>query len=83
MEHFLKRFNVSNKKQTEIKELILEALNKLINSQLIHPQFKIIKKNGSVIQNTKLTPRLITESRVIYLEEIVHYKDLFNKFEVG
>ena len=85
VEDFLKPFNVSNKKQTEIKELILEALNKLINSQLIQPQFKIIKKDGSVsvIQNTKLTLRLITQSRVIYLEEIVHYKDLFNKFEAG
>jgi hypothetical protein len=46
--------------------------HELINSQLIQPQFKIIKKDGSVIQNTKLTPRLITQSRVIYLEELVH-----------
>jgi len=37
--------------------------------------FDKLKKDGSVsaIQNMKLTPRLITQSRVIYLKEIVHY----------
>jgi len=48
VENFLKRFNVPNKKQTEIKQLILESLNELINSQLLQSQLKIIKKDGSV-----------------------------------
>jgi len=80
VQDFLKLFNVPNKKQTEIKELILESLNELIKSQIIKSQFKIIQKDGSVslIENNKLNPQWITKSKIIYLEEIVHYKDLFN-----
>jgi hypothetical protein len=59
------------------------VFNDLIHSQIIQPQFKIIKKGRSVITNTTLTILLITQSRVIYLKELVHYKDLCTKGEVG
>ena len=40
IQEFLKRFNVSNKKQTQLKQMIIEAIYEEINNQYIHPQFK-------------------------------------------
>lgn len=71
MEDFWKRFHLSNQKQTETKKPIIEAINELINNKLIQSQFKILKKDKSVIQNIKLTSLLITQTRVISLEIIV------------
>ena len=42
IQEFLKRFNVSNKKTTQLKQMIIEAIYQQINNQLIQPQFKII-----------------------------------------
>lgn len=37
IQEFLKRFNLSNKKQTQIKQMIIEAISEEIKSPLIQP----------------------------------------------
>ena len=83
VQDFLKQFNISNQKRTEIKQRILKSLEELVDKQIIKPFFKITQKDGALIQkkNPKLTSRLITKSKVIYLEEILHYKNSINKLE--
>ena len=41
--------------------------------------FSIIQKDGFIIVQNNLTSKLITKSKVIYLEEILHYKDSINQ----
>ena len=45
---FLKRFSISNKKKTQLKQMLIEAIYQQINNQLIQPQFKTIQKYGSI-----------------------------------
>jgi hypothetical protein len=42
LQECLKRLRVSNKKRTQLKQMIIEAIYHKINNQLIQPQFKII-----------------------------------------
>ena len=79
VQQFLEQFNISNKKQTETKRLIIESINKWIIKQL----FEIIQKDGSLIVQNNLTSKLITKSKVIYLEEIIdyNYKYSLNQLE--
>jgi hypothetical protein len=60
--------------------MIVEAIYQQINNKLIESQFNIIQKDGSLVVKTNLTSKLITKSKVIYLEEILHYKYSFNQF---
>ena len=69
IQEFLEQFNLSNKKQTEIKLLIIQLLQELIDKRIIKSFFKPIQKDGSFIVETNLTSKLITKSKVIYLEE--------------
>jgi len=77
IQEFLKRFNVSNKKQTQLKEMIIEAIYQQINNQFIQPQFKIIQKDGSIRKINKLQTQDIAQIKVIYFYENVDYKSLF------
>ena len=79
IQEFLKRFNFSNTKQTQIKQMIIEAISEEIKNQLIQPQFKIIQKDGSIRQINKLQTQDISQIKVIYFYENVDYKTLFNK----
>jgi hypothetical protein len=81
IQEFLKRFNLSNKKQTEIKRLIIESIQDLVDKRIIKQLFKIIQKDGSLIAQNNLTSKLITKSKVIYLEEIIYYKYSLNQLE--
>ena len=71
VQQFLEQFNLSNKKQTEIKRLIIESIQELVDKRIIKQLFKIIQKDGSIIVQNNLTPKLITKSKVVYLEEII------------
>jgi hypothetical protein len=79
IQEFLKRFNLSNKKQTQIKQIIIEAISEEIKSQLIQPQFKIIQKDGSIRKINKLKTQDITQIKVISLYENIQYKSLFKR----
>ena len=79
IQEFLKRFNLSNKKQTQIKQMIIEAISEEIKSQLIQPQFKIIQKDGSIRKINKLQTQDITQIKVISFYENIHYKSLFKR----
>ena len=54
IQEFLKRFNVPNKKKTQLKQMLIEAIYQQIYNNLIQPQFKIIQKDGSIKKITKL-----------------------------
>lgn len=75
-EEFLNQFNISNTKQTQLKQIIITVLNQAINDRLIKAQFKIIQKDGSIRKINKLTTQLITKTKVIYLYELFNYKEL-------
>lgn len=77
IQEFLKGFNLFNKKQTQIKQMIIEAISKQIKSQLIQPQFKIIQKDGSIRKINKLQTQNITQIKVIFFYENIQYKSLF------
>ena len=79
IQEFLKRFNLSNKKQTQIKQMIIEAISEEIKSQLIQPQFKIIQKDGSIRKINKLQTQDITQIKVISFYENIQYKSLFKR----
>ena len=81
VQQFLEQFNLSNKKQTEIKRLIIESIQELVDKRIIKQLFKIIQKDGSLITQNNLTSKLITKSKVIYLEEIIHYKYSLHQLE--
>ena len=67
------------KKKTQLKQIIIEAIYKQINNQLIQPQFKIIQKDGSIKKTNKLQTQDISQINLIYFYENVDYKSLFNK----
>jgi hypothetical protein len=79
VQEFLGQFNLSNKKQTEIKRLILKSLQELVEKRIVKSFFKTTQKDGSLIVQNNLTSKLITKSEVIYLEEILHYKNSINQ----
>ena len=54
IQEFLKRFNLSNKKRTQIKQMIIKAISEQTKSQLMQPQFKIIQKDRSIRKINKL-----------------------------
>ena len=71
IQEFLGLFNLSNfirkiKKQTEIKLLIIQSLQELVDKRIIKSFFKTIQKDGSLILETNLPSKLITKSKVIY-----------------
>ena len=43
VQEFLKQFNLSNQKQTEIKRLIIQSLQELVDKRIIKLFFKILK----------------------------------------
>jgi hypothetical protein len=69
IQEFLEQFNLSNKKQTEIKLLIIQSLQELVDKRIIKSFFQTIQKDGSLIVETNLTSKFIPKSKVIYLEE--------------
>ena len=79
IQEFLKRFSVSNKKKTQLKQMIIEAIYQQINNQLIQPQFKIIQKDGSIKKINKLQTQDISQINLIYFYENVDYKSLFKE----
>lgn len=81
VQQFLEQFNLFNKKQTEIKRLITESIQELVDKRIIKQLFKIIQKDGSIIVQNNLTSKLITKSKVVYLEKIIYYKYSLNQLE--
>lgn len=81
VQEFLQQFNLSNKKQTQIKRLIIQSLQELVDKRILKSVFKTTQKDGSLRVQNNLTSRLITKNKVIYLEEILHYKDSINQLE--
>ena len=79
IEEFLKRFNIPNKKQTQRKQMIIEAISEQIKNQLIQPQFKVIQKDGSIKKINKLQTKDISQIKVISFYENIDYKSLFKK----
>ena len=82
IQEFLKRFNLSNKKQTQLKQMIIEAIYQQINNQLIQPQFKIVQKDGSIKKINNLQTQDISQIKLIYFYETVDYKSLFQQKEI-
>ena len=79
IQEFLGQFNISNKKQTQIKRLIIQSLQELVDKRILKSVFKTTQKDGSLRIQNNLTSRLVTKSKVIYLEEILHYKYSINQ----
>lgn len=77
VEEFLNQFNISNTKQTQLKQITITVLNQAISDRLIKAQFKIIQKDKSIRKINKLTTQLITKTKVIYLYKLFNYKELF------
>lgn len=77
IQEFLEQFKVPNRKQTQLKQMIIEAIYQQIKNQFIKPQFKIIQKDGSDKKINKLQTQQITQIKVIYFYENVDYKSLF------
>ena len=73
IEEFLNQFNIPNKKQTQLKQMIIEAISEEINNQSIKPQFKVIQKDGSIKKINKL------QIKVISFYENIDYKSLFQQ----
>ena len=72
VEKFLNQFFIPNKKQTEVKKLIIELFDELKNHKLIEPEFGIVHKNCSYTRVKQLSPLLITKSKDIYFHEIIN-----------
>ena len=77
IQEFLKRFNVPNKKKTQLKQMLIEAIYQQVNNQLIQTQFKIIQKDGSIKKINKLQTQDISQINLIYFYENVDYKSIF------
>jgi len=79
IQEFLKRFNVPNKKKTQLKQMLIEPIYQQVNNQLIQSQFKIIQKDGSIKKTNKLQTQDISQINLIYFYENVDYKSLFKQ----
>lgn len=79
LQEFLRQFNLSNKKQTHIKRLIIQSLQELVDKGILKSVFKTTQKDESLRIQNNLTSRLLTKTKVIYLEEILYYKDSINQ----
>jgi hypothetical protein len=77
IQEFLKGFNLSNQEQTQLKQIIIEAIYEQIKNQLIEPQFKIIQTNESIRKINKLQTQDITQIKIISFYENIEYKSLF------
>jgi hypothetical protein len=75
VEDFLNQFSISNQKQREIKKRIVDLLNELITSKTLESHFDIVSKNNSKKEFDervkKLTPSLLSQSKDIFLYEII------------
>jgi hypothetical protein len=76
VQEFLNQFNISNTKQTQLKQIIITVLDQAINDRLRKAQFKIIQKDGSIRKIPKLTTQLIPKTKVISLYEVFNSKEL-------
>lgn len=65
-----KKFNVPNNEKTQLKKMVIEAIYPLVNNQLIQPQLKIVKKDGSIKINNKLQTQDISQINLIYFNKI-------------
>ena len=75
VEDFLNQFSISNQKQREIKKRIVDLLNELIISKALESDFDIVFKDNSKKEFDervkKLTPSLLSQSKDIFLYEII------------
>jgi hypothetical protein len=60
VQEFLGQFNLSNKKLTLIKRLIIQSIQELVDKRIIKAVFKTNQKNGSLRIQNNLTSKLIT-----------------------
>ena len=76
VEDFMNRFPISNQKRGDIKKQMVELLNELKTSNSVEPHFKIIyeddAKKKSKEKVTKLTPALLSQSKTIFIHEVVN-----------
>ncbi len=55
VQEFLGQFNFANKKQPEIKRLIIQSFQELVHKRILKSVFKTTQKDGSVrIQNNPI-----------------------------
>ena len=83
IQEFLKRLNVPNKKKTQLKQMLIEAIYQQINNKLMQLQFKIIQKDGSIQKINKLQTQDISQINLIYFYENVDYNSLFKEKEIS
>lgn len=81
IQHFVTKFKLSNQKTTQIRKYIIQALQQLIELQLIQSQVKVIKIDGSshYFDIHQLTTKIIAQSQQIHLQEFIHYKSMFSQ----
>jgi hypothetical protein len=79
IQEFLKRFSVPNKKKTQLKQMLIEAIYHQRNHQLIQPQFQIIQKDGSIKKINKLEIQDVSQINLIYFYETLDYKSLLKE----
>ena len=76
VEDFMNRFSISNQKRRDIKKRMVELLNELKTSNSVEPHFNIIYKDDAKKKSkkevTKLTPALLSQSKTIFLHEVVN-----------
>jgi len=76
VEDFMNRFYISNQKRRDIKKRMVELLNELKTSNSVEPNFNIIYKDDAKKKSkkevTNLTPALLSQSKTIFLHEVVN-----------
>ena len=72
----MNRFSISNQKRRDIKKRMVELLNELKTSNSVEPHFDIIYKDDAKKKSKKefrkLTPALLSQSKTIFLHEVVN-----------
>jgi hypothetical protein len=78
IQEFLKRFNLSNKKQTQIKQMLIEAIS--ANKKSVDTtQFKIIQKDGSVKKLTNFKLKILHKLNLFISMKMSIINLYFNK----
>ena len=68
-EAFLNKYNLSNRKKSNIKKLIIDGFLSLIESGKIEKRFTILTKNDLIIEKDALIVELLNQSHSIYFYE--------------
>ena len=75
-EDFFNQFSISNQKQTQMKNVIINLLDEFKEIKLIEDEFELMTKYGILIKVNKLTPLLLTKSKYICFYETTNFNNL-------